>query len=379
MTDTSGTEPHDQDLNVSSEIDAVQDTQETTTEAPSDYEFSDDALPEDPAEEKPAKRSAFLPIAAAVGGLLLMGSVAWWSLKGDSAFSLLPATNNPLNAAAVSAPTPFRPDDFKIAAPVPATTEAVATKTDSADQKEETAATSPLGVSSNALPSAPEQVPQQAAAPTEAPAPQSAPAVPVSAQPVAEPAPALAMAASPAPTTNDAIQARADSLQKDLDLAKQQIDKLTAERTALAEKADTAEASAKALQDKVAALEQKLSAVSPKEAADAPIAKAPKESVVESTGADQEALPTPVEKPAPVVKKASRRTAQKAAKTTAKPSSSFVLRAVSGGHAWISKNAASSELMEVVVGDPVPGIGSVKAIEQINGKWVVRGTRGTIQ
>ena len=398
MTDTSGSESHDQDLDTSSESAAVQDVQETTTEAPSEFEFSDEALSEGQVEEPPTKRAAFLPIAAAVGGVLLLGSVAWWSLKEDSSFSLLSSIDTATSALSLpSQPVPFRPDEKKSAeltplAPQPSLMTDVAPKTDSSAQKEMVAPESPLGASSSALPSPQETVPL--AKPVE-------PAI--QASPAAESVPTFAASAT-TQTNPDveqritALTARAEELQKALDLANQQLEKATAARdTATAQEA-AATASAKALQEKIVALEQKLSASSIKEATAS--AKSPEEQV-DKTGqkptaeatttntADEVPSSSTIESADKVKEKPVLATKQKAArksirKTTkapsqAKPVSSLVLRAVSSGRAWVAKNTTSSELTEVIVGDTVAGIGTVKAIEQQGGKWVVRGTKGTIQ
>ena len=57
----------------------------------------------------------------------------------------------------------------------------------------------------------------------------------------------------------------------------------------------------------------------------------------------------------------------------------WVLRAASPGQAWVATSAVSRDLKQLHVGDSLPGIGRVTAIQQQGDAWLVQGTTGTIR
>ncbi len=63
-----------------------------------------------------------------------------------------------------------------------------------------------------------------------------------------------------------------------------------------------------------------------------------------------------------------------AAPTAAAKANVWVLRAVTADTAWVASPTAGDELKEVHVGDVVPGLGTIKAITNKSGHWVVVGS-----
>ncbi|MFA4994476.1 MAG: hypothetical protein WC521_04140 [Bdellovibrionales bacterium] len=379
MTDTFGSDPHEEDREetVTSESDVTQESEDVVSDQPSQYEFE---TPDDLASV-PARRSPFLPIAAAIGGVLLLGSVAWWQLTGGASFSL-PSSVDKVVTGDFSLPSLSSAPTVETAPPATdADASGVSPKTDSSTQKEEAPADFPLEASSGAQPilsetpvpqnKPVEDIPQTAPVAAFIPAPSTAPVVEVA--PVA----VSTQATEPSDRRVETLTARVDSLQKSLDQANQQVGQMTAALAAASNTQTSSSSTAKEMQAKIDKLEQQLAATNRPAAvsAEAPVAATPSVS--------EEATPAPapkVEKAAPVKHKAVRKPVRKASKPAeVKPVSGLVLRAVSSGHAWISKGATSPELTEVLVGDKLSGVGTITAIEELNGKWIVRGTKGSIQ
>lgn len=85
-----------------------------------------------------------------------------------------------------------------------------------------------------------------------------------------------------------------------------------------------------------------------------------------------------VEKPKPAAKKAAKKpAASKPAATTASSSSRWELRAAQPGRAWVSK-PGERDMRGIEVGQSLPGIGTITAINYQNGRWTVYGTQGQI-
>lgn len=100
--------------------------------------------------------------------------------------------------------------------------------------------------------------------------------------------------------------------------------------------------------------------------------------------ATQKAAKAAESKPAAVATKpAAEQTAKPANKTATKPAApvrkiEWVLRSAKPGMAWVSEKG-SNEMRTIGVGDTLAGIGKVTAITtDAQGRWVVNGTRGTI-
>lgn len=62
-----------------------------------------------------------------------------------------------------------------------------------------------------------------------------------------------------------------------------------------------------------------------------------------------------------------------------RPFQGWILRSAQPGSAWLSQGATSSDLRRVVPGDKVQGLGTVTAIRQVAGRWIVEGTQGAVR
>jgi hypothetical protein len=80
----------------------------------------------------------------------------------------------------------------------------------------------------------------------------------------------------------------------------------------------------------------------------------------------------PEAKPAPVLKP---KTETAAPVLSAAPS--WTLKAARPGRATIAKKG-SDDVLVVEVGESVKGLGKITSIAQESGKWVVRGTQGSV-
>ncbi|MDD3371335.1 MAG: hypothetical protein PHE27_05860, partial [Alphaproteobacteria bacterium] len=161
--------------------------------------------------------------------------------------------------------------------------------------------------------------------------------IPAQAQAPAAPAP-QAQAPSEADQRIEMLSERVDALQKALDQANQQLNQIAASAE------DTSrDGSSEGLEKRISQLEKKI--------------KAPARA-----------------------KTVKHKTAKKAPKAEEKAEAvAWVLRAAAPGQGWIAADASTAELKKVSIGDTVPGIGKITAIEPQGDSWVVRGTKGTIQ
>ena len=364
MTDTFGSEPHDQE---SGHDEVLTPEHEPIHEAPSEDEFADHhgddlgaAVTEEHGEDhgddsgassmgEPGRRSPLLPIIAAIGGVVLLGSVAWWQFSGSS--SSLP----PANETATMAPMPMTPPapSSVTGNDVPAST--VAPKTMAAP-----VATSPA-------PAIPAQISTNAPA---AGVVTSNGYAPIVQQPAASSAAEDQRIA--------ALTARIDNLQKALDQATQQLGQVTNMVAATTTTATTSPASSnnKELEDKIDRLEQQIAAMNRA----APV-------TVATESAPKPVMTAPVyHRPAPhkvvhkIVKKPSVEVEKDALPPApTPPAQTWVLRAAMPGQAWVATSATSHDLKAVHVGDTLPGVGRVTAIQDQNGSWSVKGTTGSIQ
>lgn len=382
---------------------------EAVTEAPPEGEFSDELLPEElPASEPVAPRSPLLPVVAVVGGVVLLGAVAFWQLGNGSFSSLFSAQKTeeeffgktaaskggPETAQSLITPKTdsVTPRAETASSPVPSAVAPSSFQENQGDQespadaeeKETLDTTGPIVAKpllsnvaprpvSNALPN--EGVPSLVAAPSapvvakaiplptmekQATAPTLAQAAPVATAPSAQPvpAPAAAKATEEATQRINALNEQVSSLQKALELANQQISQLN---KTLEEKT-VAKVPAEKPAKKIKASTAKTGAVEP---------------VADETKAAQPVEPAQ-EKPANV-RKTKAKAVSKVSLTKKAPAKSWVLRAASPDKAWISENASSTELKEVHIGDTVPEIGKVTSIAAENDAWIVRGTKGQIK
>jgi hypothetical protein len=351
MTDTFG-EPHN--LDGEEPLENETRAMDTPTAAPTDDEFYGPP-PEElegnegPRNEKP-RRSAWLPITAAVGGIVLLGGVAWWQL-GSQAPQLMNSMKQPAPQLSVASATP-----------------ANAPKTDSsAQQKEAEAASQSLGGFASAPGALPDSA--QKSKPPEN-IMQAVPLAPVVPGQTGSPVPKLVPQTPAAPQQTseeanrriDALTARIDSLQKALDQANQQLGQMN---NNLAASSDTTAA-------RLAQLEQRLE--KPKRSAQ--VQAAP---VASDAGSEESVHRASSRHKKSRAHKEVGRNTETTSRFLNEPAKSWVLRAASPDRAWVSESPTSKDLREIRVGDKVPGIGKVMAIEPLGDSWIVQGSKNSIQ
>lgn len=61
------------------------------------------------------------------------------------------------------------------------------------------------------------------------------------------------------------------------------------------------------------------------------------------------------------------------------PHGAWILRAATPNEAWVAKNASSSDLTHVRLGESLPGIGQVQSIRPVGDTWVIEGTEGVVR
>ncbi len=359
MTDNFGSGPQDRNENMSSET-ALEDTEDSSleapAEAPSEYEFSD-GLPPEEQIVVPAKRSALLPVAVALGGIALLGGAAWWHLNGDS----LPGVESPKPSFAEKVPQPQTtlPEATQVSSVPPLSPEPAPSFAPAVEPSGAAPTTSSIPAPPP-LPANPQEpapaAPVVVAANVGSRAVQAVPLPPpVSSQAIApQTTGSGTQVKSDTDTRIEALSARVEDLQKALDQANERLSHFSA--------IDGAPVSAESLDQRIAKLEKRLGRkAAPSKAAD-------------DLAFDEVAAPAPVKK---VVKPSAPKTRKVVAK--AEPTPSWVLRAASTGEGWISQSADSKELKKVHVGDMVAGVGKVTAIEPQGDSWIVRGTKGSVQ
>jgi hypothetical protein len=357
MTDTHGNEPHDHD---SGHDEFLIHEQDAVHELPTEDEFADHSatVAEEQNEDhtsaatgaKSGHRSPLLPIAAAVGGVLLLGAVAWWQFGGGNAPSQpmtlsIPTTPPTTNVAARAASAAVAPTPDL---PVAATTS-------------DPAAT-PVAAMAPMTPMAPADQAPQMAVPTDTPSSHPLPSSVGGSTPNAMPA--------PVDQRIDALSTRLDDLQRSLDQTTQQLGQLTNMISATA-----SSPSGKDLQDRLDKMEQQIASLHP---------SAPKLTAPMTLSGD-----APVATHLQSVKSTSSKTHHSVLKANASHTTvakkaepapaSWVLRSASSGQAWVSASPTAHDLKQVQVGDNLAGIGQVTAIVQNNGNWIVQGTKGVIQ
>ncbi|MDD4615613.1 MAG: hypothetical protein PHW76_00610 [Alphaproteobacteria bacterium] len=351
MTDTFGSSPQDNNENMSAD-NALKDVQDSSieappAEAPSEYEFSDE-LPPDEIAAAPAKRSAALPLAVALAGIVLLGGTAWWQMGGKSM--------KEINLAQA----PAGEDATRPAPPPNEAPALVSDQSNGGTQVSETPAPVPVPTPEvQAIPAEP--TPASVAA---APAPLSLPPSPqpatvstdashVQAVPLPPPPAAQApTATSDAQNRIDTLTTRVEDLQKALDLANQQLSQIE----------DDSSASKKNLEERLKQLEKRIGRKQVGQSAN-----------IEGAASDEAG--------AAVKKSIRHKMAPKARKSAvnSEPATTWVLRAAAPGEGLIAKNAETNDFKKVHVGDAVESIGKVVAIEAQGDSWIVRGTKGSIQ
>lgn len=202
------------------------------------------------------------------------------------------------------------------------------------------------------VPATPETAPVEMTAPVPAPV-----------------APAPDVSTSEAPAVNaaeltvlqgklDAALAKIDGLEKDVAAAK-----ATPSSGVDASKID-------ALEEKISRLEQQL------EDKTAALTKA--QDQAKQTN-DRVAAPSVSSAPSVEVERPARvRTTKPAPVTASVARVSWELRGAQPGKAMISRKGSSGDVRSVAVGDTVPGLGTIRSIEQTSAGWTVRGTLGQV-
>ncbi len=206
-----------------------------------------------------------------------------------------------------------------------------------------------------------------------------------------------------------ALEARITELTQQLDTMKQTQDQLNQKLQAATATPPSMDESSKAAQqalvDRIAQLEQKLSSSQsssssasdiPAPSVDAPVGKASRKAKRPApTTDDASSDTTHSSKKASVdfmaakkSKRSKKRSSVEANSTSGtegySPTNSqsfqgWILRSAQPGSAWLSQGPYSSDLRRVVPGDKVQGLGTVTAIRQVAGRWVVEGTQGAVR
>lgn len=387
MTNTYGSDQNSPDGDASPEIVAEE---EQITEAPSEEEFADQTPFDEPLDERPRKRSAALPIAAAMGGVVLLGYVAWTLSSGS------PQLFASVKQMATGAPAPFsisEPPSSGVGNKAVADQAIGAPKTDSAVQP-----TAPQEGAPNVA-AAGDALPAQGAVPTQepgsaekivhqspiihAPPPNGGPEMHAEGSAIVSGASLGAPPAPPVPVTTEdlnrkveTLTARVDSLQRALDQANQILVQMN---SSLAASATTA--------SRLDAIEQKLDR--PSRAATRTrttpskrkfVAEAPTPAPVQlSTDEPEEVAQPPVQKKSSAKTKKQRVAEKDSDSDVAEtPSKNWILRSAAPNRAWISQSTSSQDLREIHVGDNIPGVGRITGIELRGDAWIVHGTKKSI-
>jgi len=333
---------------------------EPVHEQPSDHEFAEAEASEHTEEhgeeqavtEAPRRRSAGLPIAAAIVGIALLGAAAWWQFGRGGVTP---------DAPVFVPPAPVAADARPAAAPAPAPPAAPTTD-----------AAPPVSVPAPVVPAvAPVASPvvNNIAAPAPVvPAPFAPVApIPVTPAPLAKNEGSVTPAAAPgapAPVTPATqVQVATPTPPSDED---QRIEELTARVEDLQKALDSANSRLSQMSNMVAA------SVHPVGEGVSIVAK-PTTLSVKPHPHHHHATPVkkPVHKPAVET--------HTLPETPPAAATHWVLRAAVPGQAWLSLDATSTDLKQVKVGDSVPGIGKVTAITHMGDNWIVQGSAGTIK
>lgn len=336
------------------------------------------AIVDDAPQPVQRKTPPLLPIAAGIGGLLVLGGLLYWQF-GSS-------TSAPVPAAPVR--TAIAPEAAPPLLPPSAVPTAVEPSSDIGNLKAE-------ALGDTAPKTAMASVPEASALPQPPPAsapgigtennladiihvePAAAPATPPSAEamppkpdaplpvPVVDAVPDISLSKEVMETRLDRLAGEVDQLKKALDQANQQLSQLGL--------AGGANGGSSGLEARLAKLEQQMAQT---RSASAGIR-------LDDADSPETAKAKPATKPKTVgssSKKKSRKSSKSARASAPAPKpQSWVLRAATPTEAWVAASASAVELRHVEVGDQLPGIGRISAIRQSGGSWVVEGTHGTVR
>jgi tetrahydromethanopterin S-methyltransferase subunit G len=379
MTDMYGTEPHDHDAgHDAGHDDVLTHNLDAVHEPPSDFEFSDEhggpAVSEEHEnvdehallngdEGVSSRRSPLLPIAAAVGGVLLLGGVAWWQFGSPSSPPPAPIAN----AVPMARPMDNAGQTNTTVAPKTASAASLAANPSGTEEAPQPISAAPVAVpvaqsAPQAAPSQPsyQPIPRQAAIPQQAPEP-----------------PQQAAAAEDSARLN-ALDGRMDDLQKSIEQTSQQISQVASMVAATATSASNAAAENKATEDRLDKIEQEVGQLRHP----APVLAAPSVQPGDQPVAPMAADTAPVRKHKAVHVASLRHVSHHHHATTVVSAEmpSWVLRAASPGQAWVASSSTSHDLTQLHVGDSLGSVGRVTAIQQQDdGSWMVQGTKGVIR
>lgn len=378
MTDTLGQDPQDRDEAASLEADKLQDAADPVTEAPSDYEFADESVPEEDFGEKTNRRSPLLPIVAAIGGIALLGVVAWWHLGAEQTSSPVVSVSQVADVSesgAFAISEEAQSSDAKGVAAEASSDRSVALKADSvvpttmaAGASEPFAPASSVATPSssqeNIIPAIPSVLgDNEGAIPSGAAVEDLFPADVVKVQPSQEDVRRI-----------DELSSRVAGLQKELAQAMRQLNDLTNAFAASATSSRPASAgSDEDLKARINSLEKKIEILGRPETTKAIVITEPEKKAAVLPGNKTTKITAAVKAPA---KKA---TKSQAVAPKPIPRKQWVLRAAAPGRAWVAVSNTSQELKEIQVGDALEGIGKVSSIEGQGDKWIVRGSKGILQ
>ena len=312
--------------------------------------------------EPTKKRSVLLPVVVTVGGILLLGVLAYWQF-GDALHGDQPT---PTVASQIVAPRVSLRQTGSKTASEQNTSTAVAPKTDMVPVTN----VEPMG-STTVLPIQAQNV---VLAPAPAPSPttvviQTAPAVP-----------AVTTRAATAETDARiaALSTQVQDLQKALAEATAQLSQLSTKLSATPPAAPAAatQQSTLAIEERINGIEQKLMQIE-----HAPPAAPAPTTVVVASQAPVVEEPVLVTRTPHVTRHKTVHHKAPAKVRVSKPvaNTHWVLRAASPEEAWVAKNSLTSDLQPVQVGDSLAGVGKITAIREQGGAWVIVGTKGTIR
>ncbi len=375
---------------------------------------SDDAVVvEESAQAAPAKRGgAGLILGALVVGAVVMGGLAYTQLSGrkDGAAPTVP----PVVASADSAPGSTAGSiegalpgaNAPELQPTPTTSEADLSAIYKAARDQTAAADNAtvLPDMDNGIRKAADEVKALAvegAVPNPAPAPIAAVAPPVPVPPAPVPAalaPIAPVVPAQAPTlavpvppiagriqnaTNDAVGTRLDALAARMEAMQKTLDQTVKHTAELASRLDAASIKpmevgpAPQIEDRLARIEQQLGTRHSAGLSDDKPVQAQGTAASQTT--TKAAVRHKASKPTATAHTKKAKPSDKPEATQAASKETWVLRAATPEAAWVSSDVNAPELRKVAVGESLPGIGTVKAINQLGEGWVVVGTKGTIR
>ncbi len=365
------------------------------------------------------KATSLLPIIAGVGLLLILGAGLYWQFgisKSGSTSNQYAQTPPPLAIPLVPAAIPntnanISPITASTVNAIPASD--IAPTTSYAPPSQPAAATTVASGMTNGV-AIPQPVPVASVGPVTAATPPAAvataPAAIPNLPPVISQPPLTATAGNNAATGNaspaidgrlNTLSNRVEDLQKSLDQATL---KLTQVSGMLANQMATSPSNA-AIEERLNKIEQQMmhiqhtgaASISPSISVQAPAVTTDASSTEaasssQSTSSTTEhpahkahtTVATTAAKSKPVPQHATSKVSHPMAtaavpQTMAMPHDMWVLRAATPNEAWVAKNATTSDLHHIQVGDSLAGIGQIRAIHQSAEGWVIEGSQGTIR